>query len=219
MKAEHWRRNVIIGMLVAQGCARTTQTLERDAVVSPSSPAPARAGLQVSGQVVNDLTGQPAPNVIVSAWQQFPRSTALEAGGMRHAVADAGGRFHLSGLQPGLLQLRASNAEFVTRSTVWWPLLESTAVEVQSLRVSPARRVSGTLSSLDGSKPVAGVLVVAENVDDGEVTTAEGRTQADGAFQIKGLPAGHYALKLEYEPGLWLETDRRVDVADDDLQL
>jgi len=219
LKAEHWRQGVIIGMLVAQGCARTTQTLEKDAVVSSSSVAPAAATLQVSGQVINDLTGQPVPNVLVSAWQQFPRSTALEASGMRHAVADAGGRFQLSGLQPGLLQLRASNGEFVTSSTVWWPLLESTAAELRSLRVSPARRISGMLSSLDGASAVAGVLVVAENLEAGQVSAAEAPSRADGSFQIAGLPAGQYVLKLEYAPGLWLDTDRIVDVGDDDLQL
>ncbi len=219
MKAEHWRQSVIIGMLLVQGCKRTTQTLENDAVVSSSAAATAAVTLQLSGQVINELTGQPVPNVIVSAWQQFPRSTALETSGLRHALTDASGWFQLHGLQAGLLQLGASNADFVTRSSVWWPLLEATAGEAPSLLVSRARRISGMLSSLDGASAVAGVFVLAENVEDGRVSAAEAPSRADGSFRVGGLPAGQYALKLEYAPGLWLGTERIVDVTDDDQQL
>jgi protocatechuate 3,4-dioxygenase beta subunit len=138
----------------------------------------------VAGRVLDADTGKPLPGARIF-------------GATADAATDAEGRFRVE-LPPRSrgISLRASADGYVDAD--WFP--ESDAPATFSLK--RARGLAGIVMMDAGGRPVAGARVRALPAPAGSVLTdppsGETRTDADGRFQIPGLPVGWtYALLVD----------------------
>lgn len=140
------------------------------------------AGADVSGQVL-DATGGPIPaaSVRLVTWDAPPVVIT--------ATADDDGRFTAS-VAPGRVTAIAS-AEGYASATVY----RVVPTDDLSIALTPAGTVTGTVSTLQGERPVADARVFALAEDIAAAGAREAISEDDGSFRIDGLDPGRYTLR------------------------
>lgn len=159
----------------------------------------ARLPLEVSGTVVDSLSGKPVPNAVVSL-----------QGGPLESVSDAGGRFSIAGVLPGEYTLEVRSPSLDSVGAVYQSavsVLDATSIRV---RVPSANLIAATIcgkSVGDGregfgmlvgrvaagrdSAPQGNVTVMAEWIERSgasEPRWVEVAADARGMFRLCGLP-------------------------------
>ncbi len=134
-------------------------------------------GVTLGGSVV-DGEGRPVPDASVS----------LTAGdGTRTSPTDRDGRFALSPVVPGRAELLVRAAGFAPRHRS----VDVTGDAELSVRLEPPARVAGRVLDVEG-RPVEDAVVRWTDV---RLATLDARSDAQGRFELVGLPAG--TVKLE----------------------
>ncbi|MDD5704785.1 MAG: carboxypeptidase-like regulatory domain-containing protein [Kiritimatiellae bacterium] len=182
---------------IAAGSARSRYVLSR--------------GATFSGRVV-DETGKPVGEVALTMTSR----TSQDDGGSQHTSTDADGRFRLTGLPPGNLELRISSDSHLPLRQNWDTLPPDDPA--RTLVLSNGLVIAGQVSDADG-KPVpevdARVFGPMRNQARVEHVNRTTKTGADGTFKISGLPAGSYRLTLGTEGETYSESD--VTAGTDDV--
>jgi len=142
--------------------------------------------------VVQDTDGNPVPGATVGLMTQRERPGGLEF--FASETTDAEGRFAFAGVptmhfeQPSMLQIVASG--FAPRREV---IRDGASAETHvEIVLSAGRVVTGRVLDADG-RPLAEVLVQADRAD------MPTETDAEGSFQLAGVPPDASTLRLELE--------------------
>jgi MFS family permease len=135
-----------------------------------------RAGAGELLGAVRTASGSAVLDGVVTVTDQFGRQVA-------RAVAEPGGRYALRDLPPGTYTAVASSPGF--RPDVTAVTLNGTGA-VHDFALDGHGVVSGTVRG--GRSPLSGALVMATDATGRVVGSA--RTEADGTFQLRGLPLG-----------------------------
>ena len=119
-------------------------------------------------------------------------------------VTDEDGTFRIQQVEPGMLIVQASHDDHVSKSTGGVEAEEGKAARVD-MALEPGRVLAGTVVGPDGKK-VAGARVDVERVggqDAGADPFADSSpdvtTDGSGAFALRGLSPGKYALRARAE--------------------
>ena len=158
--------------------------------------------LALSGGVrgtVTDEAGTPAPGVLVTAHPQ--RETDAWGVSVR---TDESGAYELAGLLAGDYKIEFSTDEAsVDVASEWWQdaadessaavvsVVGGTMAQVDAV-LSPAARLAGTVTDADG-QPLVDVHVWAYRGDE-PAPFAATTTDSEGAYRLRGLPPGDYAV-------------------------
>jgi large repetitive protein len=124
------------------------------------------------------------------------------------AVADANGEFAIVGLPAGPYVVTAVAEDFAPASSDTVFVRDGTRATGIVLRLPAGSRISGVVLDAADRSPIAGALVRlesdadgagVEDEDDGAALGAlEARSGADGAFTIKGPPAGKLVVRASH---------------------
>ena len=179
------------------------------AIVAFCMPACARAQTgDISGHVINALTGAPLPKAAVSLFGLLGKEERRLSSS---ATTDAAGAFLFSGLEPGVYHLRASRNAFADFAYGWKrsrgdkpiPLAGGQHVDL-SLPLMPATAISGTVLDEDGDPVVsAQVKVWHEQFDEGRriLNPAQNASTDDrGRYRVFGLDPGVFYLSVSTPP-------------------
>lgn len=134
-------------------------------------------------------------------------------GGVVSGRSDADGRYRISGLPPGVIELQAS-AEDRRRSPLVSIEITGTGEFQVDFELTASALITGVVQDADG-RPLGNVVVQAEGSEtDDPRTFARGRfrtsARADGSFELRALDAGRYLVrvaKLEPAAGSWPSVD------------
>ncbi|MCA9648390.1 MAG: carboxypeptidase regulatory-like domain-containing protein [Myxococcales bacterium] len=156
-------------------------------------------GASIEGVVVARGSGKPIGDAIVTFMDGRNGNTGafrinISADG-RMVRTDAKGRFHLQGVQPGVAQVEARATGFGSREAVAVPVGIGETVTGIELELDEAFTVSGFVvpkDDLEGA--VEGVMVGAYSLSPPSLTVAVAPTDADGYFEILGMPPGNYTV-------------------------
>lgn len=159
--------------------------------------------------------------VVATAPSKNPQGTAFTVRGFgeHRVVSDANGRFRLSGLPSGLLQLNAvaqgqASAE-VTEVSMG---IAETASDVV-VWVEPAYTISGFVvpRGSEGEEGIEGVWVGALSLRPPGLFVARQPSEADGFFEIPGVQPGSYMVAALGEDHLPNLTGTSATVEDEDV--
>ena len=159
-----------------------------------------KAGLSLTGHVVEAESGTPVPDATVQASSPGsgpnPFARLGLSGGGPTAVTEADGSFRLDDLSPGSLVVTAQDDFHVPGQLTVDPAAQNDVV----LKLSGGGSISGGVISSDGKSPAAGaqVTLIAEGNPQMAVLLApQNPTTADssGGFLFDHLAAGRYALR------------------------
>jgi len=169
--------------LVAQAEAYASANLELEAPADQVSLLLA-ATSALTGVVVDDETGRPVPDVLVSA---YARSVVHPTGA--HVATDIEGRFRLDGLQAGDYSLSAAGKG--------WGGAEATAlvaVAEESAPITLRVRAGATLTGLvrTNGQPCPNASVT---LNDG-TTSVGAAADANGSVSIEGIVPGSYEVTV-----------------------
>lgn len=156
-------------------------------------------GASIDGVVLSRASGEPVAGAIVT----FQDSRNGNPGAFRVNISSDGrivrtgddGRFHLSGVQPGVAQVEARAAGFSSREAVAVPVGIGETVTGIELELDQAFTISGFVvpkDDLEGA--VEGVMVGAYSISPPSLTVAVAPTDAEGYFEILGMPPGNYTV-------------------------
>jgi protocatechuate 3,4-dioxygenase beta subunit len=139
-------------------------------------------GATIEGRVTF-TSGQPIAGAVISAF------TADHAGG--NATSNANGSYRITGLRPGHYNLRATSDEAKRfEDTEIDVIANAVAKRDLVLEPRPDTRLEGIVVDAKGNA-VPRTDVEVQKVDD-ESSTAQARTDMNGAFWISGLSPGDY---------------------------
>jgi len=151
--------------------------------------------VEIVGQVVDSNSGAAVPGAAVSL-SRLRGEIPLEA----RVTADSAGKFHFSGLPPGLFQLRASGQDFASRRATFIAAAVPAGVDLHPVVVSVTRghSISGSLGFLSRPSPGAArrYSLSAVNTENGDVSEATASVGVPGDFVIRGASSGTYIFKL-----------------------
>lgn len=134
------------------------------------------------------------------------------------ATTDDAGRFTLTGLASGAIELRAVGRGVASAEPAIVDLGIAETVTDVILYVDPAYTVSGfVVDADDEEEAVPGVLVGAFNVSPGAVYVATDPSADDGYFEILGVRSGSYTVGLMAEGRVSNPFGDSVTVADADV--
>ncbi|RMH39691.1 MAG: carboxypeptidase regulatory-like domain-containing protein [Deltaproteobacteria bacterium] len=139
---------------------------------------------------------------------------------LRGATAtDGDGRFSLRGLGSGVVHLTAVAPGYTAAAPTTVELGIGEEVDGVVVYVDRAHDIAGyVVRADDESAPVAGVLVGAYNFSPGALLVATRPSQADGYFEIHGVPDGHYVVGALSDGLVPNFTGASVDVAGADVR-
>jgi protocatechuate 3,4-dioxygenase beta subunit len=146
--------------------------------------------------IVVDAQGGPVAGAQVSAWPDFRRDQARrrdwQLRGIPRELADAGGAFELTGLEPGNYLLGASPPGATGRGRGWMGEGEPAEVGDRNVRLvlEADGGVRGKVAFADGSAPEAFV------VSPGGFRGGRPFSSRDGAFVLDELPPRTYQLTI-----------------------
>ncbi len=141
------------------------------------------------GGTVTDLAGNPVAGASVLA------SSLVDAGLGGNAVTDANGQYLIQGLTVGGVSVRVAKGIALGRNSGVIQRAGTTAT-VNVVLDAGTVSVSGRVQQVaDGqAAPLPGVVVV-YSIDN--VATGYAWTQADGSYQIDGMPAGSFRVSVQ----------------------
>jgi len=151
-------------------------------------------GFRLAGRLMNGLTNTPVSNTGISISSRGSRVTAI-------GVRDAGGKFAVNGILPGLYDLASSTV--YDRRTIQARMLLDVRRDMDDLVVTlqPGVQVRGRMRvEGEGEVTWSGLGVAIESVEDVIGGGGMGRADAEGKFEIGPLTAGRYTPKLHGLP-------------------
>lgn len=178
----------------------------------------------IEGRVVRAEDGEPLANARVLYHREV--SMQLPYGGSRSVTGrgkgtvrtDDQGRFRISGLEGGLILLRAAARGHASAELTSVPIAVAEHVDGIELRVEAARSIAGKVSQASDGAPLAGVRVSAR-VPGGQPGPQLGATTGeDGTFRIDGLITGEYGLSASADGFLPNLRGSSVTVGDEDIE-
>jgi protocatechuate 3,4-dioxygenase beta subunit len=137
----------------------------------------------LSGVVVSEATNEPVPGVSVSAFAQ-----SVVPGSVRPALADAAGRFQLTGLHAGTYRLHAAGPQWAG-GDVTATLGLAEVSDAMVLKVRPAATLSGVIRARGEPCRAGSVLLT------GEVAFGAS-ADAQGEVSIEGVVSGSYDVMV-----------------------
>jgi protocatechuate 3,4-dioxygenase beta subunit len=172
---------------------RTAPTSGVQVILTPSS--------SMSGSVVTD-EGHPVGNITVTARTQTDS--------MRSATTDQAGRFALSGLSPGVYQVRALGNGWIGDSTATVTLGLADAVRDVTITVNEAVSVRGTLLAEDSSRCAHGRVLIGPGPGDFSIPVLDAASASDGTVSLEGVLPGTYQVSVacggpDFQPAQPLE--------------
>ncbi len=172
-------------------------------------------GAVVEGVVHHLGTGEIVPGARVSySTKRVSRfnifSDSVGGGSVR---ADAQGHFRISGLHSGSLELSARGDNAATSEPTLVALGIAEQVTDVHLYLASAFRIAGRVIDAANKEPIAGIAVSANR--EGVGVPALGLSDAEGRFEISGLPAGKYRLQGEGKPYLRELFGSSIELNDD----
>ncbi len=166
----------------------------------------------IEGIVRDDKTRLPVVGASVEARRDRGNSIMLAEGGGHHAVAGADGRFRISGLRPGVYELRAHGESRDSKTATVVGLGVAEQVTDVELSIGAGAVVRGLVVDDQGA-PIGNIEVTAMGRGPG----AEAKAGPTGAFVLEGLPPGSYQLTARGDE-LVPAGATPIDVGDKDLE-
>ncbi len=185
---------------------------KRGYVQQPSGSIPVRAGDRrvrltlcveraIHGFVRREDTGQPVPDFFVRAYSSNAVSTKT--------FSSQDGRFRLDGADFGTYHLEAGTTDGgVSPELVAVRLEPGRDAGPVELRVIPGARLRGTVVAPDGTPLERASVYVRRAGDDLTGLLHRTSTDADGRYEIVGLPAAKLALRFHHND--WITVTRRA---------
>jgi protocatechuate 3,4-dioxygenase beta subunit len=172
---------------------RTAPTSGVQVILTPSS--------SMSGSVITE-EGQPVGNITVTARTQTDS--------MRSATTDQAGRFALSGLSPGVYQVRALGKGWIGDSTATVTLGLADAVRDVTITVNEAVSIRGTLLAEDRSVCAHGRVHIGPGPGDFSIPVLDAASASDGTVSLEGVLPGTYKVSVacggpDFQPAQPLE--------------
>ena len=176
-------------------------------------------GGAIEGRVLSLGTGAPVPGAEVHYVREAIVSlpgVGMTGGGRRGIeIADADGRFRITGLQSGVVRMTARAAGGTTAADTAVMLGIGEEVGGVELFIEKAFSIRGRVVIAGSRAPAAKVRVIASR-ESGEVVPARQETGKDGRFVILGVLPGNYRLRIHSDRFLGSEFGTPVSVADED---
>jgi hypothetical protein len=142
----------------------------------------------IDGVVQDERSREPVAGATVRARNKPGQLSSAE----RHAVADADGRFRITGLKPGDWQIDAAAPPRYTRDPVHVGLAVAAQVSDVEVQIGPTPVIRGRVVD-DTGAPAPAVVVHAVGFGTSTTVTAD----AAGGFTLQGLRPGGYTLSGE----------------------
>lgn len=157
----------------------------------------------VSGRVL-DPSGAPLAAATVQVDEERKRNgfTFVDDG----KAADENGFFEIDGLGPGKIVLQASGSSFAPSAPQTLELAAGETLAGLVLRLRPGGTILGELVGSDGRPRTGNVWL------NGAGFSAYPEADADGRFQVNGVPPGEMRLGAQTEEGL--QIDQRVTLGE-----
>jgi len=186
-------------MCLGAGPARAQEIVERQPEASePSNPSGEAKSYNLSGTVLNSVTGEPI------------RRAAVEISGQigNIALTDTGGRFVLEGLAEGNVFLNAQKPGFYDgEASHTLPVRVGKDAPSVVLKLTPSVSITGRITTKD-ERPLEGfqVRVVGKMNVEGHLVWVDqmnqARTNDEGEYRIVGLRAGTYYVAIDQGGGM-----------------
>lgn len=162
----------------------------------------------ITGRVVSEATGEPIPGAVIQA---FPEVWKISIGNwpIHHARSDSDGYYHLDNLNAGKYMVKAMANDYLPEIYEDAETIsEATYVEVKDSSVTPGIDfdlvgggvISGTIATAADSLPIPRAMIWVRMVradEDGNVYrnfATHTFSDAEGNFEMKGLPEGEYVV-------------------------
>ncbi len=170
-----------------------------------------RAGGKLQGRVVDPQgRGVPQTRVIVTQFRPDPGSPPAHKR-PDHQVTDAEGRFEFPSVKPGTYDLRAEQPGRVPGVANGVSVLPAGRADVV-ITLPLGASVRGRVTSRKDGQPIANAQVLsADPIASGPGAMAT--TDADGKFEVKGVPPGRVSLRVAH-PEYRAEIVSGIEVAD-----
>ena len=161
----------------------------KDIVLEPAA--------QVSGQVLDEKGGGPAPGAVVRLARQ-----KSEAPFLFMAVADQQGSWRVEGVVPGEYRVWARRGAQAARRAQPLQVEAAAALTGVNLTLGAGRSLRGRVRAGDGRtfQPVAGAELWFDKEEGGISQEKQAVAGADGAYLIEGVLPGSYRLRAAF-PG------------------
>ena len=171
-----------------------------------SQPIVLDEGYRIEG-FVRDEAGNPLQGAMVTvrlaqvlnfmdSEDQFEEERDL--GRLREAKADANGAFVFNYLAEGIYQLEASLEDFGTGVKNAITCMGEDKVQACELVLGTEHRLAGIVRDEEGN-PVPNAMVAAARTRPRPIYQEEGTSDENGAFELRGLPAGGYGISVVAE--------------------
>ncbi|MCW5801101.1 MAG: carboxypeptidase regulatory-like domain-containing protein [Deltaproteobacteria bacterium] len=167
----------------------------------------------IEGIVRDDRTKQPVPGAIVSARRDAGQMMLAEGGG-RMATAGPDGKFRLTGLRPGAYDLDAREDRRHTKSPTIVGLGVAENVTDVEILIGVGPVVRGKVVD-EKDAPVAGARLMA--FGDGGGGSTDAKSDANGAFEVTGLPPGKYELNAHGDTHVHARPGAAIELKDADI--
>lgn len=176
----------------------------------------------IEGRVVTAEGGEPVADARVQYHREA--STGMPFGGGSRSVVAQGrgvvrtgtdGRFRITGLRGGLIQLVAVANGYATPEAIPVPIAVAEHVDGVELRVDPARAISGTVTAAADGAALTGIRVDARQPG---VGPRGATTDERGNFRIDGLVPGQYSLSAAGDGFLPNRRGAQVAVGETDVE-
>ena len=173
-------------------------TPEADDAPAPSSvpePVARPSGFAIRGSVVEEGTGRPVADAVVGVFVPSPGLPRVALGRPKGVATDEGGRFFLTGLEPGTVRLRTWHERLVECLSDPIEGAEGGTVEDVVLRLGRGGGVDGYALDLEGA-PLAGgwVSVFPPRIQSIGARRAE-IDRSNGYFLAEGLDPGRHRVQ------------------------
>jgi protocatechuate 3,4-dioxygenase beta subunit len=151
-----------------------------------------------------------------------------EGGQGAYGMTEADGSYTLRGLAPGRYRIRADAQEqgYVLqyyRDRLRWDdatlvaVTEGKDVSEINFRLAVGAIISGKVIDANSGNPIPGVYINADNYEDGE--RADGTTEVDGSYILRGLAAGRYRIRAGAQEQGYMQQYYRDRVTWDEANL